>query len=112
MAVRGDCQHYVNVRPDGYVVVLSNNEGIIKPSHAPARMDQSQTSDVILSMKKTPLGTEDWIGEEPRPWKFPNEWLAEYTEPMKVTWEKEGDVHTAKLTLRPGEIRVFFIRTQ
>src|SRR6185369_4279239 len=64
--ISGNCQHYVNLHPKGYVVVLSNNEGITKLSHSPAAMNRSQTSVVKLHLKDKPLKTEDWLGEEPQ----------------------------------------------
>jgi hypothetical protein len=114
--VRGNCQHYVNARPDGYVVVLSHNEGIRKLSHSPATMDASRTSNVTLRIKEKPLATEDWLGEEPRPaWTLANEWLAEYTQPVKLEWKAEGPEgggHSTTVKLRPGEMRVFFVKTR
>jgi len=110
--VRGNCQHSVNLRSDGYVVTVSNNEGLVKTSHAPATMDMNKTSQVTLRMQEKPLLTEDWIGEEPRPWSFPNEWLPEYTQPKKLNWQQEGAMHTATVKLLPGEIRVYFIKTK
>jgi len=110
--VRGNCEHYVNLHPKGYVVVLSNNEGITKLSHSAATMDASKVSDVELSMKAEPRATEDWLGEEPQTWSFPNEWLPEYTQPIKVNWTKNDDRYTATVKLRPGEIRAFLIHTK
>ena len=76
-------------------------------------MDASRTADVTLRLKEKPLATEDWIGEDPRPaWTFPNEWLAEYTQPVKLDWKPEGDGHAATVKLRPGEMRVFFVKTK
>jgi hypothetical protein len=111
--IRGNCEHYVNLRPDGYVVMVSNNEGIRKLSHSAAVMDPNHTADVTLRIKEKPLATEDWIGEDPRPtWVLPNEWLAEYTQPMKLEWKAEGGENVATVKLRPGEMRVFFIKTK
>ena len=111
--VRGNCQHYVNLRADGYVVVVSNNEGIVKPSHSPARpIDMTKTYEITLRMKEKPTATEDWIGEEPQTWSFPNEWLPEFTQPVKLDWKAEGDFNTATLKLRPGEFRAFFVKTK
>lgn len=110
--VRGNCQHYVNIRPDGYVVTVSNNEGLNKMSHSPATLDMSKTAEVTLRMQEKPLATEDWLGEEPRPWNFPNEWLPDYTQPKKLTWQQEGNIHRATVKLLPGEIRVYFVRTK
>src|SRR5262249_40669288 len=102
--VSGNCQHYVNLHPKGYVVVLSNNEGIVKPSHSAATLNRSATSAVKLHVKNQPTKTEDWLGDEPQSWSFPNEWLAEYTKPMSVTWQKDADGYAATVTLQPGEI--------
>jgi len=110
--VRGNCQHFVNLRPDGYVVTLSNNEGIDKPSHSAATMDMGKTVDIDLRIKSKPLATEDWIGEDPRPWSFPNEWLPEYTQPRKLTWVPDGDGFKSTVRLLPGEIRVYFVKTK
>jgi hypothetical protein len=111
--VRGNCEHYVNVRPDGYVIVLSHNEGIRKPSHSPATMDARHVADVTLRVKEKPLATEDWIGEDPRPtWAFPNEWLAEYTQPKPLQWAAKDGVNVATVKLQPGEMRVYFVKTK
>ncbi len=111
--VRGNCQHFVNIRADGYIVVVSNNEGISKASHSPARpIDQSKSYEITLRTKEKPAATEDWIGEEPQSWAFANEWLPEYTQPVKLDWKQDGEMNTATLKLRPGEIRVFFLKTK
>lgn len=111
--VRGNCQHYVNLHPQGYLVVVSNNEGISKLSHSPANFDASKASDVQLIAKSRPAKTEDWIGEDPQNWSFPNEWLSEYTQPVTLDWKEEsGGRFTANVRLRPGEIRAFLIRTR
>jgi len=111
--VSGNCEHYVNLHPEGYVVVVSNNEGITKLSHSAAKMETSAQSQVRLRMKEKPVKTEDWLGEEPRPaWSFPNEWMPEYTQPIQVNWTQVGDRYEANLTLRPGEIRVLLVRTK
>jgi hypothetical protein len=111
--VRGNCEHYVNLRPDGYVVMLSNNEGIKKMSHSAATMDASKTYEVTLRMKEKPLATEDWIGEDPRPaWSLANEWLPEYTQPVKFEWKTQGDTNVATIKLRPGEMRIFYVKTK
>jgi hypothetical protein len=111
--VRGNCEHYVNLRPDGYVVTLSNNEGIHKLSHSAATMDASKTFDVTLHVKAKPVATEDWIGEDPRPaWSLANEWLPEYTAPVKLDWQAKDGGFTSTVKLRPGEMRVFFIKTK
>lgn len=110
--VQGNCQYYVNIHPRGYVVVLSNNEGISKGSHAPARMDAGCAAKVHLSLAQKPLKTEDWLGEEPRSWSYPNEWLPEYTQPLTLVWKKEGDAFHAVVPLKPGEMRVLHIQTK
>jgi hypothetical protein len=110
--IQGNCQHSVNLHPGGYVVVLSHNEGLVKSSHGPAKINPKQTTEITLRMKETPLKTQDWLGEEPRDWSYPNEWLPEYTRPMKIHWEKKGDSYTATVRLLPGEIRVFFVQTR
>jgi hypothetical protein len=108
--VRGDVQHSINLRDDGYVILLSNNAGITKLSHSPAVMDASQTRAITLRVREKPLATEEWIGEEPRDWAYPNEWMREYTQPIEVTWKPHGDIYVAELTLQPGEIRAVFLR--
>ena len=110
--VRGNCQYYVNLHPKGYVVVLSHNEGIRKSTHSPAKLDPAHTATVNLTMSRQPVATEDWLGEQPQSWAFPNEWLPEYTQPVSLSWRREGEAYQASLTLRPGEIRVFHIRTK
>jgi len=55
--------------------------------------------------------TEDWIGEDPRPWSFPNEWLPEYTQPRKIDWQPDGDGYKGTVKLLPGELRVYCIKT-
>jgi hypothetical protein len=109
--VRGDCQYFENLRPDGYVITLSNNEGLVKLSNSTAKIDMSKTSEITLRIKDKPLITEDWIGEDPRPWNFPNEWLSEYTQPKQLSWKLDGNAYTTTLKLLPGEIRVYFIKT-
>ena len=81
-------------------------------SHSPAEMEIDKSVEVALRMKEKPLATEDWIGEEPRSWSFPNEWLPEYTQPKKLDWKAEGNLHKATVKLLPGEIRVYFIKTR
>jgi hypothetical protein len=110
--VRGDCQYFINLRPDGYVITLSNNEGLVKLSDSPARMDMSKTSEITLRINEKPLLTEDWIGGDPRPWSFPNEWLPEYTKPKKPIWQKDKIVYKTTIKLLPGEIRTYFIKTK
>lgn len=109
--VRGNCEYFINLRPDGYVLTLSNNEGLAKMSHSPAVMDMSKTAEITLRIKNKPLKTEDWLGEDPRPWNFPNEWLPEYTQPKTLSWQPDGNQYQATVKLLPGEIRVFFIKT-
>lgn len=110
--IRGDVQHSVNLRDDGYVILLSNNAGITKLSHGPAVMDATQMRSATLRVREKPLATEEWLGEEPRDWAYPNEWLPEYTQPIEVTWRADGKSHVATLTLRPGEIRAVFVRVR
>ncbi len=109
--VRGDCQYFVNLRPDGYVITLSNNEGLVKMSYSPAAMDMSKTAEITLRIKDKPVVTEDWIGEDARPWSFPNEWLPEYTQPKQLSWQQEGNYYKTTVKLLPGEIRAYFIKT-
>jgi hypothetical protein len=109
--VRGDCQYFVNLRPDGYVITLSNNEGLVKLSYSPATIDTSKTAEITLRIKDKPVVTEDWIGEDGRPWSFPNEWLPEYTQPKQLSWQPDGNYYKTTVKLLPGEIRVYFIKT-
>lgn len=109
--VRGACQYFENLRPDGYVITLSNNEGLVKLSDSPAQIDMSKTAEISLRIKEKPFVTEDWIGEDPRPWSFPAEWLPEYTQPKKISWKQDGDSYKTTVNLLPGEIRVYFIKT-
>jgi len=109
--VRGDCQYFVNLRPDGYVITLSNNEGLVKLSYSPSAMDMSKTAEITLRIKDKPVVTEDWIGEGARPWSFPNEWLPEYTQPKQLSWQQDGNYYKTTVKLLPGEIRVYFIKT-
>jgi len=110
--VRGNCQYYVNLHPKGYVVVLSNNEGIVKLSHSAAKLDSAQVSEVTLRMRQQPLNTQEWLGEEPRDWAFPDEWLREYTQPINVEWAKDGNDYVSQVKLRAGEMRVVFVQTK
>jgi len=110
--VRGNVEYAVNLHPKGYVVMLSNNEGIAKMSHSPAKMDRKKTSEVVLRLREKPVKTEDWLGEEPQSWSFPEEWLPEYTQPMKVEWKSDGDQFVASITLRAGEMRIFYVETR
>lgn len=112
IAVQGNCEHYVNLHPNGYLVVLSHNEGIAKPSHGRAVMYREKTSRVELRIKDKPHKTEDWLGEQPQTWLYPDEWLPEYTQPTQIHWQPSGDGYTAQITLQPGEIRAFLIRTR
>lgn len=109
--VRGNCQYFVNLRPDGYVLTLSNNEGLTKLSNSPAELDMSKTSDVILKTKEKPSKTEDWIGEENISRSFPNEWLPEYTKSKPLIWNQSGNFYKTNVKLLPGEIRVYFIKS-
>ena len=108
--VRGNCQYFINLRPDGYVVTVSNNEGLVKLSNSPAEMDRSKTAEITLRVKDKPLATEDWIGEDSRSWNLPNEWLPEFTAPKSLTWKLSGNSYQTSVKLLPGEIRVYFIR--
>ena len=73
----------------------------------------TKTFDVTLHVKAKPLATEDWIGEDPRPaWSLANEWLPEYTAPVKLDWQAKDGGFTSTVKLRPGEMRVFFIKTK
>ena len=110
--VTGNCQHFVNLHPKGYVVVLSNNEGIAKLSHSAAVMDAGKASTVTLRLREKPLATQDWLGEEPQTWSYPNEWLPQYTQPIKVEWKQDGETYTSTVKLAPGEIRVLMIQTK
>jgi hypothetical protein len=112
LEIRGNAEYFVNLRPDGYVVTVSNNEGITKLSHSAAMMDKSKTAEISFTIKENPLATEDWLGEEPRPWNFPNEWLPEFTQPKPLEWKKTDELFQANLKLLPGEIRVYFIKTK
>jgi len=112
VAIQGNCEHYVNLHPKGYLVVVSHNEGIAKPSHGRAVMNRENTSRIELRIKDRPLKTEDWLGEQPQTWSYPNEWLPEYTQPMQIHWQPSGDGYAAHVTLQPGEIRAFLIRTR
>jgi len=109
--VRGNCQYFVNLRPDGYVITLSNNEGLVKLSDSPAEIDMNRMAEITLRIKDKPVLTEDWIGEDPRPWRFPNEWLPEYTQAKKLSWQQDGSSYKTTVKLLPGEIRVYFIKT-
>lgn len=109
--VRGDCQYFENLRPDGYVITLSNNEGLVKLSDSPAEMDLSKSAEITLRIKDKPAAAEDWIGEDPRPWSFPDEWLPEYTQPKPLSWKQDGNSYKTTVKLLPGEIRVYFIKT-
>jgi hypothetical protein len=109
--VRGNSQYFVNLRPDGYVVTFSNNEGLVKLSDSPAQLDMSRESEITLRIKEKPIVTEDWIGEDARPWSFSAEWLPEYTQPKKISWKQDGDSYKTTVKLLPGEIRVYFIKT-
>lgn len=110
--VRGDCQYFVNLRADGYVVTLSNNEGLVKLSDSPAKMNMSKTVEVSLRIKDKPLTTEDWMGEDPQNWSFPGEWLPEYTQSKPLTWQPDGKSYKTSVKLLPGEIRAYFIKTK
>lgn len=110
--VRGDCQYFVNLRPDGYVVTLSNNKGLVKLSDSPAKMDLSKTVEVALRIKDKPLATEDWLGENPQSWNFPGEWLPEYTHSKPLSWQPDGKSYKTSVKLLPGEIRAYFIKTK
>ena len=109
--VRGNCQYFVNLRPDGYVITLSNNEGLVKLSDSPAEIDMNRMAEITLRIKDKPVLTEDWIGEDPRPWRYPNEWLPEYTRAKKLSWQQDGSSYKTTVKLLPGEIRVYFIKT-
>jgi hypothetical protein len=108
--VLGNCQYFENLRPDGYVITLSKNEGLIKMSDSNAKMDMSKTAEITLRVKDKPVLTEDWIGEDARPWSFPNEWLPEYTQPKQLSWQQDGNYYKTTVKLLPGEIRVYFIK--
>ncbi|MBI2193174.1 MAG: hypothetical protein HYU36_14435 [Planctomycetes bacterium] len=110
--VTGNCQYYVNLHPKGYVVVVSNNEGIAKLSHSAAVMDAGKASTVTLRLREKPLTTQDWLGEQPQAWSYPNEWLPQYTQPIQVEWKQDGGATISTVTLTPGEIRVLFIQTR
>ncbi|MBI4582709.1 MAG: hypothetical protein HY717_01555 [Planctomycetes bacterium] len=110
--IRGNCEYFINLHSKGYVVYLANNEGLEKFSHSPAKLDSKKTATVSLALEEVPLETGEWLGEEPRKWFLENEWLPEWTQPIKIRWSKEGKFHTARLTLRAAEIRVLFIRTR
>ena len=112
VAIRGNCEHYVNLHPKGYLVVVSHNEGIAKPSHGRAVMNRENTSRIELRIKDRPRKTEDWLGEQQQTWSYPHEWLPEYTQPTQISWQPSGDGYTARVTLQPGEIRAFLIRTR
>ena len=109
--VRGNVEYSVNLHPRGYVITLSNNEGIVKSSHAAAKMDPKRTSHVVLSLGEKPLKTEDWLGD-PRDWSYPDEWLKEYTQPVSLQWKQQGEAYLANVTLRAGEMRVFLVQTR
>ena len=109
--IRGNCQYFINLRPDGYVVTLSNNEGLEKLSDSPAKMNFDKTVEVSLRIKDKPIVTEDWLGDEKLSRNFPNEWLPEYTRSKLPTWKREDNFYKTNVKLLPGEIRVYFIKT-
>ncbi|MBN2371781.1 MAG: hypothetical protein JXO72_14970, partial [Vicinamibacteria bacterium] len=110
--VRGDCHHSVNLREDGIVVMIENNNGIVKRSHQPAVMDESQASEVTLRLELEPMKTEEWLGEQPQSWEYPNEWLLDHTRPIRIGWRKTLAGYETTVKLGPGEIRIIFIRTK
>ncbi|MBI4603844.1 MAG: hypothetical protein HY721_17960 [Planctomycetes bacterium] len=110
--VRGNCEYFVNRHPKGYVIYLSNNEGLDKLSHSPARLDARKSSRVRIDIEETPRETVEWLGEEPRRWSLENEWMPEWTRTLRIGWTKEGKHNWTELTLSAAEVRVIFIRTR
>jgi len=44
--------------------------------------------------------------------ELPNQWLREYTRPVKLEWKQADGSWRSEITLRPGETRVFLVRAK